>query len=57
MYISQTLIQKPLFDVVSMLIEENEHFNTGFTDESRVFQQHFVDMYTRELLQRNGVEV
>ena len=56
-YISQTLIQKPLFDTVSMLIEENEHFNTGYTDESRAFQQHFIDLYTRQLLQGNGVEV
>lgn len=56
-YISQTLIQKPLFDTVSMLIEENEHFNTGYTDESRAFQQHFINLYTRQLLQGNGVEV
>jgi hypothetical protein len=56
-YISQTLLQKPLFDIVSMLIEENEHFNTGMGDNTREFQQHFIDLYTKELLAKNSVEI
>jgi hypothetical protein len=56
-YISKSFLQKPLSAVVAMLIEENEHFNTGFEDHSREFQQHFIDLYTRELLKRNEVEV
>jgi hypothetical protein len=40
-----------------MLIEENEHFNTGLTDESRAFQQHWINLYTKELLTRHEVEV
>lgn len=55
--ISNTLVQKSLFDVVSTLIEENEHFNTGLSDESRAFQQHFIDLYTRQLLATNQVEI
>lgn len=56
-YISNTLIQKPLFNVVSILIEENEHFNTGMSDHTREFQQHFINLYTRQLLAANQIEV
>lgn len=56
-FISQAFMQKPLSAVVAMLIEENEHFNTGYEDHTREFQQHFIDLYTRELLKRNEVEV
>lgn len=55
--ISNTLVQKSLFDIVSCLIEENEHFNTGLSDETRAFQQHFIDLYTRQLLATNQVEI
>jgi 6-pyruvoyl-tetrahydropterin synthase len=56
-YISQTMLNKSLFDITAMLIEENEHFNTGLTDESRAFQQHWINLYTKELLTRHEVEV
>lgn len=56
-FISKTFLQKPLSAIVAMLIEENEHFNTGFEDHTREFQQHFIDLYTRELLKRNALEV
>lgn len=56
-YVSQQLLQRPLFDVISMLIEENEHFNTGMSDNTRAFQQHFIDLYTRELLSKNAIEI
>ena len=56
-YISQTLLQKPLFTVVAMLIEENEHFNTGLSDKTREFQQHFIDLYTRQLLATSSIEI
>lgn len=55
--LSNTLVQKSLFDIVATLIEENEHFNTGLSDESRAFQQHFIDLYTRQLLATNEVEI
>lgn len=55
--LSNTLVQKSLFDIVSTLIEENEHFNTGLSDESRAFQQHFIDLYTRQLLATNLIEI
>jgi hypothetical protein len=56
-YISQTLLQKPLFTIVAVLVEENEHFNTGMADHTREFQQHFIDMFTRALLAKHEVEV
>lgn len=56
-YISNTLLQGPLFQTVGMLIEENEHFNTGYTDHTREFQQHFINLYTRALLAKHAVEI
>lgn len=56
-FICQALLQKPLFYVVSTLIEENEHFNTGMQDKTREFQQHFIDLYTRQLLATNAIEI
>lgn len=56
-YISKAFIQKPLFSIVAMLIEENEHFNTGLSDETRSFQQHFIDLYTRQLLAGQAIEI
>lgn len=56
-YVSKTLLQKPLFTIVGMLIEENEHFNTGMKDHTREFQQHFINLYTRALLSKNEIEV
>ena len=56
-YVSKAFLQKPLFEVVSMLVEENEHFNTGLTDETRAFQQHFINLYTRQLLAAQSIEI
>jgi len=55
--VSLALLQKPLFDVVAMLIEEYEHYSTGFSDHTREFQQHFIDLYTRQLLAAASIEV
>lgn len=55
--ISNSMLQKPLASVVAMLIEENEHFVTGMSDNTREFQQHFIDLYTRQLLAKNSIEI
>lgn len=55
--VSNVMFQKPLSTVVAMLIEENEHFMTGFNDCSRSFQQHFIDLYTRQLLKAAEIEI
>jgi hypothetical protein len=55
--VSNALIQQPLFIIVAMLIEENEHFNTGLEDKTREFQQHFINLYTRQLLVGHEIEI
>lgn len=55
--VSNALVQQPLFVIVAMLIEENEHFNTGLSDNTREFQQHFINLYTRQLLARHEIEI
>lgn len=49
-YISENISDKSLFDVVTTLIEENEHYKSGHEDCSRQFQQHFIDLYANQLL-------
>lgn len=55
--VSNALVQQPLFVIVAMLIEENEHFNTGLSDNTREFQQHFINLYTRQLLAAEKIEI
>lgn len=55
--ISQKLKDKSLFDFCSMLIEENEHLRTGMKDETREFQQHFIDLYTKSLLDKAEIKL
>lgn len=54
-YISEQMKHQSLFQFVAMLIEENEHFNTGFEDETRQFQQHFINLFTKTLLKKNEI--
>nr|WP_298656624.1 hypothetical protein [uncultured Flavobacterium sp.] len=53
--ISENIADKSLFDVVTTLVEENEHFKSGFQDCSRQFQQHFIDLYVNTLLQKSKI--
>lgn len=55
--VSEKMATQPLFSVVAMLIEENEHYKTGHGDETREFQQHFIDLYTKTLLNCNDIEL
>lgn len=43
------------FEIVTTIIEENEHFISGFQDETRAFQQHFINLFTKQLLDKNEV--
>lgn len=56
-YISNAFIQSSLHAICAMLIEENEHFLTGMMDITREFQQHFIDLYTRQLLASHKIEI
>lgn len=53
--ISENIRDKSLFDVVTTLVEENEHFKSGHQDCSRPFQQHFIDLYVNQLLKNNKI--
>lgn len=55
--ISQKMKDKSLFDFCTMLIEENEHLRTGMNDETRGFQQHFIDLYTKSLLDKHEIKL
>jgi len=56
-YISEQMKNKSLFNFVAMLIEENEHFNTGLEDHTRAFQQHWIDLFTKTLLSKHSVKL
>lgn len=55
--ISQKLKDKSLFDFCTMLVEENEHLRTGYSDETREFQQHFIDLYTKTLFDKADIKL
>lgn len=53
---SEALKTKGLFDLITTVIEENEHYRTSIAD-GRQFQQHFINLYTKELLEKNKIKV
>ena len=55
--ISENIADKSLFEVCSALIEENEHFKTGFNDHTREFQTHFINLFTQKLLRNAEIEL
>ncbi len=54
---SQELSRKSLFEIVTTIVEENEHFVSGFVDCTRNFQQHFINLYTKTLLDLHEVKL
>lgn len=55
--ISQKMKDKSLFEFCAMLVEENEHFQTGLKDETREFQQHFINLYTKTMLSKAEIKL
>lgn len=53
-YVSNTMVSDGMQRIMGMLVEENEHYKTGFNDHTREFQQHFIDLYLSELVARRG---
>lgn len=47
--LSSKLFDKGRKDIVECIIEEQEHLVTGYNDESRAFQTHFIRKYVSEL--------
>lgn len=56
-YISSKVEEISMFQLIAILIEENEHFQTGFDDETRQFQQHFINLYTKQLMNKIKLEI
>lgn len=48
--LNQDLENMPTSELIVALIEENEHYKTGFTDCTRDFQTHFIKLYSDILL-------
>jgi hypothetical protein len=55
--LSDSLLEKSLFNFIAVIIEENEHFKSGFSDCTRNFQQHFINLFTKTLLDKNAVKL
>ena len=56
-YLSEKNLDKDLFSICTTLVEENEHYKTGLDDETRAFQQHFIDLYTNSIIEKSKCEV
>jgi hypothetical protein len=51
-YVSNVHADRDMFDVMTMLVEENEHIKTGYADQTRAFQQHFIDLYVNAITEK-----
>lgn len=56
-FVSEKMLQSSLFEIVTMLIEENEHLKTGFDDCTRDFQTHFIKLYAKQLMSNCKIEM
>lgn len=55
--ISQKLKDVSLFDTCAILVEENEHLRTEMSDETREFQQHFINLYVKTMLDKAEIKI
>jgi hypothetical protein len=55
--VSVEIVKKSLHEVCAIIVEENEHYVTGYPDCSREFQTHFIKMYTRQVLRNAEIEI
>jgi hypothetical protein len=56
-YMSERLLDRGILNLCSTIIEENEHLRTGYHDHTREFQQHFIDLFTKTLLDKNAIKL
>lgn len=55
--LSCRLKESSMFEFCATLIEENEHMRTGYVDESRAFQQHWINLFVDKLFKMNNVKL
>lgn len=53
-YLSEKLFNMGKRKIAAVIIEENEHNSTGYGDETRSFQTHFIDLYLGSLEDKLG---
>ena len=53
-YLSEKLFNMGKRKIAAVIIEENEHNSTGYGDETRAFQTHFIDLYLGSLEDKLG---
>lgn len=53
-YISEKCFDKGKKELVSTIMEENEHLKTGYKDNSRAFQNHWINLFISEKEERFG---
>lgn len=53
--ISQKMKDKSMFEFCAILVEENEHFQTGYSDLTREFQTHFIHLYTKKMFDNSKI--
>lgn len=56
-FISEKHLDTDIFSIMTMLVEENEHYKTGFNDHTRAFQQHFIDLYVNQLVEKSKMDL
>jgi hypothetical protein len=53
-YLSVKLFDRGRREIAKVIIEENEHLKTKFKDETREFQNHFINLFLTQLEERNS---
>lgn len=56
-YMSEKHLDKDLFSICCTLVEENEHYKTGLEDETRGFQQHFINLFTNQIIEKSKCDL
>ncbi len=55
--ISHRMKDKSMFDFCAMLVEESEHFQTGYSDHTREFQTHFIHLYVKSMFDKAKIKI
>lgn len=56
-FVNTEILKRSKFDFLATLLEEIEHFHTGFDDCTRAFQQHFINLYLQAKLKEGGMDI
>ena len=54
-YLSEKLFDKGRRDIALTLIEETEHIDSGYSDETRAFQTHLISVFLKNMENNNGI--